>query len=348
MKTIFHFAKKIVMEVYMFSKRKFSKIVCLVLSTVMVATLTVGCGLENSQGKLVSGTEVKNGLSAYEIAVQYGYEGTIEEWLKSLNGKSAFEIAKENGYTGNQEEWIAAINAAASHPVAGITTAKFSSKGELIIVLSDGTELNVGKAVGKDGKNGIDGVNGINGKDGSDGSDGRDGKDGVSISGVSVNESGQMVITYSDGKSVNLDKIVAANGKDGIGISKSEINTAGELVLTYSNGQQANLGCIIGADGQNGKDGVPGKDGVDGKDGISITNSVINNAGELVLTYSNGTNANLGKVVGANGKDGVNGTNGVNGTDGKDGVDGKDGIGVTTAEINSEGELVLTFSNGQD
>lgn len=60
-----------------------------------------------------------------------------------------------------------------------------------------------------------------------------------------------------------------------------------------------------GEKGQNGKDGTNGTNGIDGKDGIGITNAEINNSGELILTYSNGTSANLGKVVGADGKDGA-------------------------------------------
>ncbi len=119
--------------------------------------------------------------------------------LEVANGLSAYEIAVDSGYTGTQEDWIAAMNAAATQSNVSITMAKFSSMGELIIVLSDGTELNVGKAVGADGKDGT------NGKDGADGNNGADGKDGVSISGAAVNENGQLVITYSNGKSVNLD-----------------------------------------------------------------------------------------------------------------------------------------------
>lgn len=51
--------------------------------------------------------------------------------------------------------------------------------------------------------------------------------------------------------------------------------------------------------------GANGIDGTNGKDGIGITNAEINTSGELTLTYSNGTSANLGKVVGADGKDGA-------------------------------------------
>ena len=68
-------------------------------------------------------------------------------------------------------------------------------------------------------------------KDGVDGEDGIDGKDGV------------------DGK----------DGEDGVSIVKSEINANGELVLTYSNGVSVNLGKVVGTDG---KDGENGKDGV--------------------------------------------------------------------------------------
>lgn len=55
---------------------------------------------------------------------------------------------------------------------------------------------------------------------------------------------------------------------------------------------------------------------------IGIQNAAINENGELILTYTNGEEQNLGIVVG---KDGIDGKNGVDGKDGKDGIDGKDG-----------------------
>lgn len=162
------------------------------------------------------------------------------------------------------------------------------------------------------------------------------------------------------------------NGNDGVGITKSEVNTSGELVITYSNGDSTNLGKIVGKDGldgTNGQNGLSayeiaknggfigteedwlsslkgekgerGEKGQDGTDGIGIASSEINKNGELVITYSNNTVDNLGIVVGADGKDGTNGTNGV------DGIDGKDGIGITNAEINTSGELTLTYSDGK-
>jgi hypothetical protein len=60
----------------------------------------------------------KDGKSAYEIAVENGFEGTEEEWLESLvgpqgepgqEGKSAYEVAVENGFEGTEEEWLESL-----------------------------------------------------------------------------------------------------------------------------------------------------------------------------------------------------------------------------------------------
>ena len=59
------------------------------------------------------------GKSAYELAVEKGYRGTLDEWLASLNGsngddgKSAYELAVENGYRGTEEEWLASLKGSA-------------------------------------------------------------------------------------------------------------------------------------------------------------------------------------------------------------------------------------------
>ena len=38
-----------------------------------------------------------NGLSAYEIAVQQGFEGTVDEWLESLHGGDViYELTEED------------------------------------------------------------------------------------------------------------------------------------------------------------------------------------------------------------------------------------------------------------
>ena len=68
-----------------------------------------------------NGKDGENGLSAYELAVQNGFTGTLTEWLESLkgadgingangkdgkNGLSAYEIAVKNGFVGTESEWL--------------------------------------------------------------------------------------------------------------------------------------------------------------------------------------------------------------------------------------------------
>lgn len=103
------------------------------------------------------------------------------------------------------------------------------------------------------------------------------------------------------------------NGTDGVGIKNISI-TDNKLIITLSNDEVVDLGNIKGDKGADGQNGTPGKDG------ISIVESKINDNGELVLTYSDNSVKNLGKVVGADGKNGTNGTNGNDGANGQDGI----------------------------
>lgn len=133
-------------------------------------------------------------------------------------------------------------------------------------------KFNNGELKGQDGVSGADGITPHIGDNGnwfigetdtnkpSQGTNGVNGNDGEGITKSEVNTSGELVITYSNGDSTNLGKIVGkdgldgTNGKDGIGIANAEINASGELTLTYSNGTSANLGKVVGADGKDGAD----------------------------------------------------------------------------------------------
>ena len=60
-------------------------------------------------------------------------------------------------------------------------------------------------------------------------------------------------------------------------------------------------------------------------DARSVVGASVNDAGELILSYSDGTTENLGLVKGADGEDGAPGIRGEAGKRGKDGVDGEKG-----------------------
>ncbi len=85
------------------------------------------------------------GYSAYEVAVQDGFEGTEEEWLLSLQGKSAYEIAVELGYEGTEEQWIASLKGEDGEPG---TTPHIGQNGNWFI-----GDVDTGVAAG--GQNGV-------------------------------------------------------------------------------------------------------------------------------------------------------------------------------------------------
>lgn len=143
-----------------------------------------------------------------------------------------------------------------------------------------------------EGSDGADGSDGSDGKDGQDGKDGEDGKDG-------------------------LTPYIGSNGNWWIGTTDTGIKAAG----------------VNGADGKDGKDGINGKDGANGKngangkdgaDGVGIADIKLNENGELIVTLTDGTEKNLGKVKGEN------------------------GVGISGVSINENGELIVTLTDGTE
>ena len=63
----------------------------------------------------LKGQEGAAGMTAYELAVENGYDGTETEWLAFLKGepgdggRSAYEAAVDGGFTGTEAEWLASL-----------------------------------------------------------------------------------------------------------------------------------------------------------------------------------------------------------------------------------------------
>lgn len=96
------------------------------------------------------------GKSAYDIAVEGGFNGTEAEWLESLkgangeqgeDGKSAYELAVAAGYTGTETEWLASLKGDDGAQGVSIKSAQFNELNHLIITLDDADEttIDVGK-----------------------------------------------------------------------------------------------------------------------------------------------------------------------------------------------------------
>lgn len=80
----------------------------------------------NTTFAVTNGVNGTNGKSAYELAVEKGYEGDLESWLLTLvgakgeDGLSAYEIAVRAGFEGTEQDWLDSLKGKAGVGVADI------------------------------------------------------------------------------------------------------------------------------------------------------------------------------------------------------------------------------------
>ena len=167
-----------------------------------------------------------------------------------------------------------------------ITGATLNGEGELIIVLSEGDPINVGKVVG---------ASGVDGTNGNDGKDGKDGSDGVSVTGARI-ENGELILTIGD-QDVNVGNVKGTdgasgvdgtNGADGRGIvsiqKTAENGLENTYTITYTDSSTSTFVVINGANGEKGDKGDKGDNGADG---VSVVSVEIREDGHLYVTLSN-------------------------------------------------------------
>ena len=112
------------------------KILPLILVLAMV-TLFCGCveGIAGAPGK-----DGADGLSAYDIAVQNGFEGTEAEWIASLQGKDAPDTTPVIGNNGNW--WVGSVDTgvkAEGNEIINNTLKDPTLEGKKIVCLGDET-----------------------------------------------------------------------------------------------------------------------------------------------------------------------------------------------------------------
>ena len=205
-------------------KKSIFRVTAIVLAMVLILATFASCGQQGPAGPQgeqgiqgepgVNGTNGVDGKSAYELAVEKGYTGTVEEWLASLvgevgmagqagaNGQSAYEIAVKNGYTGTETEWLASlIGAAGTNGSNGSNGTNGKSAYELACDNGFDGSLSewLDSLVGKDGVNGTNGSNGTNGEDGAKGEKGDKGDAGRGIKRMWLDENLHLWVEYDDG-----------------------------------------------------------------------------------------------------------------------------------------------------
>ena len=84
-------------------KKKLLIIATVAAMTLLLLSLTA-CGLDGEKKTVSSGDLSLD--ACYAVAVDNGFEGSMEDFLKCIKGESAYDIAVENGYTGSESEWL--------------------------------------------------------------------------------------------------------------------------------------------------------------------------------------------------------------------------------------------------
>ena len=168
-----------------------------------------------------NGEKGTDGKSAYQIAVEQGYQGSESDWLSSLKGdkgekgntgakgnpgqdgaegKSAYAIAVEHGYENSEDEWLLSLKGEKGD------TGERGEKGEK----------------GDPGDRGLQGVPGEKGEKGDAGVAGKDGfspianvvKNGSVITITITDKNGTTTVTLTEGAAVDLTPYAKVNYVD--------------------------------------------------------------------------------------------------------------------------------------
>ncbi len=334
------------------------------ISITLAVTATVD-GKETAMSPSITYYKENGAITAYEIAVANGFEGTVEEWLDSLVG--------EDGKDGKDGVGISDVYI---NP----------STGELTVIFDNGTEKALGDVTGSDGVDGrgIDSLfineNGeliVNLTDNSQVNlgvvTGQDGEDGNGISDISKTSTEGLVdtytITYTDGTTTTFKVTNGEQGEQGIqGIQGEKGEDGHTPIITIQNGYWY----IDGVSTNQSAQGVQGETG-NGISEISKT-STAGLVDTYTITYTDGTTTTFKVTNGEQGEQGIQGIQGEKGEDGHtpvitvqngywyiDGVNtnqlaqglkgdkgdkGDTGVGVADAKIDDQGNFIVTLTDG--
>lgn len=205
-------------------------------------------------------------------------------------------------------------------------------------------------ATGPQGPQGIQGETGATGATGAQGPAGpagQDGEDGISITGVNIDSSGHLIVTLSDGPSIDAG---VAKGADGTSVTI--LDTFASTNDLPSTGQHNGDGYLIDGDlwvYTGGSDagmvnGFKDVGRIQGPAGRSITAASISE-GNLYLTFSDNPNTPvyIGPVRGPQGETGPQGPQGIQGIQGETGAQGPQG---ETGATGPQGETGATGPQG--
>ncbi len=180
-------------------------------------------------------------------------------------------------------------------PIAYVVKAEFNTQGELIITLSDGTEIKSNAVPSSVGNSGI--------------------------KNATINADGELIITLTDDSTINAGTVVGSDGTDGTDGREVEFRKT-ETHIQWKYTTEADtawrnlvaLSEITGTAGANGTPGTNGTPGADGDDGREIELQIAADGKTLQWRYVGDTAwADLFDLSTLKGADGTNGNNGADG-----------------------------------
>ncbi len=161
-------------------KRMIQKLLPLLLALALLAGSLTSCITQPAK-------------SAYDLAVEKGYTGTVDEWLASLigeagvagkdgqdgaAGQSAYALAVQKGYTGTEQEWLTSLIGAAGPRGA-------NGKSAYELACENGFRGSLHEWLLSLSVIGLDGV------------------DGVGIQSAEINANGYLILTMTNGNFIN-------------------------------------------------------------------------------------------------------------------------------------------------
>lgn len=235
---------------------------------------------------------VYRGYSAYQIALQQGFEGSKDEWLRALVGPQ--------GETG-----------------VSISDVRLNDDFTLTVTLDNGTEFTT------------ESIKGDKGDKGQKGDKGDKGDTGNGITFIRLNDDYSLTVFFSDGSYSNTTSVRGPQGEQGIQGIQGPKGDTGERGPQGQQGIQGIQGPKgqTGPQGQQGIQGPKGQKGQKGDTGEKGEKGQIGPQGETgpAFTYEDFTQAQLEGLRGPQGQTGPQGDKGQKGDTGSQGVKGDTG-----------------------
>jgi hypothetical protein len=207
-----------------------------------------------------------------------------------------------------------------------IRSVDVTDDNQVLVTMSDGSEMNAGL---------IRTLRGPAGPKGERGPRSQRGARGASVTQI-LYDDGCLTFGYSDGvsHSVDIPVMIGEQGPPGIGISGA-FKQGSHLLVELTDGRRIDVGEL--PRGERGLIGATGAEGPPGPDGIGVIGAHRRD-GHLVLELSNGRNWDIGELP--------RGEPGARGDQGMPGVIGADGVGIVGA-YKQHGHLILELTDGR-